>query len=112
MNAASDIGGAAELLDQVVRASEDTILVIDRNLAKILEQQGILSARLLPTRLQDPAEFLEVHLLLFDRLAEHPAQELRRHGGTRIRPDRRVDRVCDHLAGAAKPGAMRTCQRP
>src|SRR5262249_43344823 len=69
---------SAKLLDQVVRASEDAILVVDRDLSEVLEQEGILAARILPARLQGPAELLEVHLLEVDVLAEHPAQDLRR----------------------------------
>jgi hypothetical protein len=46
---------ATELLDQVVRASEDAILVIDRDLTEMLEQEGILAACILPARLQGPA---------------------------------------------------------
>src|SRR6516162_10334142 len=69
---------SAKLLDQVVCASEDAILVVDRYLSEMLEQEGILAARILTARLEDPAEFLEVHLLVLDVLAEHPAQNLRR----------------------------------
>src|SRR5262245_62525561 len=69
---------SAKLLDQVVRAREDTILVVDRDLSEVLEQEGILAARVLPARLQGPAELLEVHLLVLDVLVEHPAQDLRR----------------------------------
>src|SRR6516225_12198741 len=69
---------SAKLLDQVVRASEDAILVVDRDLSEMREQEGILAARILPARLQGPAELLEVHLLVVDVLAEHPAQDLRR----------------------------------
>ena len=69
---------SAKLLDQVVGASEDAILVVDRDLSEMLEQEGILAARILTARLEDPAEFLEVHLLVLDVLAEHPAQNLRR----------------------------------
>src|SRR5262249_3626050 len=69
---------SAQLLDQVVGAREDAILVVDRDLSEMLEQEGILAARILAARLQDPAELLEVHLLVVDVLAEHPAQDLRR----------------------------------
>src|SRR6516165_7406016 len=68
---------ATELLDQVVRASEDAILVVDRDLSEMLEQEGILAARIFSARLQDPAELLEVDLLVLDVLAEDPAQDPR-----------------------------------
>src|SRR5262249_38460195 len=68
---------ATELLDQVVRAREDSILVVDRDLSEMLEQEGILAARILPARLQGPAELLEVDLLVLDVLAEDPAQDPR-----------------------------------
>src|SRR5262249_23937415 len=67
----------AQLLDQVVRASEDAILVVDRDLSEMLEQEGILAARILPARLQGPAELLEVPLLVLDVLAEQQAQDPR-----------------------------------
>src|SRR5262245_35637544 len=69
---------SSKLLDQVVRASEDAILVVDRDLSEMLEEEGILAARILPARLQGPAELLEVHLPVLDLLAEYPAQYLRR----------------------------------
>src|SRR6516164_10415732 len=69
---------SAKFLDQVVRAGEDAILVVDRDLSEMLEQKGILAARILPARLEGPAELLEVDLLVLDVLAEHPAQDLRR----------------------------------
>src|SRR5262249_45381936 len=69
---------SAKLLDQVVRASEDAILVVDRDLSEMLEQEGILAARILPARLQGPAKVLEVHLLVLHVLAEYPAQDLHR----------------------------------
>jgi hypothetical protein len=38
-------GTAAELLDEVVGALEDAVLVIDRDLFEVLEEEGILTAR-------------------------------------------------------------------
>src|SRR5262249_45409167 len=67
---------AAELLDQVVRPRKDPVLVIDRALPEMLEEEGVVAAAILPPRLLPAAELLEVDLLVLDVLAEDPAQEL------------------------------------
>ena len=65
--------------------------MIDCDLSEMLEQEGILAARILPARLQGPAELLEVDLLVFDVLAQDPAQDLR---GFLVRElDRAVERI-------------------
>src|SRR5262245_28262087 len=43
----------------------------------MLEQEGVLAARMLPARLQGQAELVEVDLLVLDVLAEDPAQNPR-----------------------------------
>ena len=72
---------SAKFLDQVVRASEDAILVVYRDLSEMLEQERILAARILPARLHAPTELLEAHLFVLDvlpwRISLESKRELR-----------------------------------
>src|SRR5215471_12993241 len=84
---------SADLLDHVVRAGKDTVLVIDGDFTQMLDEEGIpcatlglllelaiqspggmLGGRLLAARSHDLEPRLKTHLLVLDVLAQHPAQ--------------------------------------
>ena len=80
---------SADLLDHVIRAGKDTVLVIDRDLSQMLERKespklGFLleSRRTWPWRIAWRVsaglvfELLEVDPLVLDVLAQHPAHDL------------------------------------
>src|SRR5580704_14210311 len=73
---------SSDLLDQVIRAGEDAVLVIECDLAQVLEQEIVafsslgLGGRLFPG-LQGVFEFLEIDLLVLDVLSQDPAQDVR-----------------------------------
>jgi hypothetical protein len=69
---------ATELLDQVIRAREDAVLVINGDLPQVLEEEVIDGpARRLPAGLERLLEVLEGDLLVLNRPAKDPAQDLR-----------------------------------
>src|SRR5262249_9318345 len=87
-------GMAAELLDKVIRACEDAVLVVDRDLFQMLNEEGIARGpcasllavevpggcslgRFLATGRKDLQEGVEADLLVFDALPQRPAQDLR-----------------------------------
>src|SRR5262249_31999326 len=103
---------SADLLDHVVRAGKDTVLVIDGDFMQMLDEEGtpcralgllfelavkgpggMLGGRLLAARGQDLMKHrLEAHLLVLDVLAQHAAQDLRDFlVGELGRPVQRVD---------------------
>src|SRR5262245_385158 len=69
---------ATEPLDQVIRAREDAVLMIDGDLPQVLEEEVIDGpAYCLPAGLERLLEVLEGDLLVLNRPAKDPAQDLR-----------------------------------
>src|SRR6267142_3665538 len=68
---------AAELLDEVVRALENPVLVVDRDLPQVLEKELVALGGGLPDALQGRLQLLKIDLLVLDALPQHLAQDLR-----------------------------------